>query len=73
MDEEYKREDLLTENLDGYKCKIYTPLHLKCPRVQYGNEKVGIEYLIVVSDDPYCWGTVDARTLYEELKKRYEA
>lgn len=67
------REELSVENVDGLKCIIEIPLSEDCTMVKYGAEKVGEEYLVVISEDPYCAGVVHARTLYEELKKRYEA
>lgn len=70
-EDEYKTEHLETCNIDGNHCKIETPLVNEAIGVQCGEEQVGVEYLVVIADDPYCAGRVPAKALYEELKKRY--
>lgn len=72
MDKELRAIKVLSvSNVDGALCTIETPMNEAAVKDMGEGYQLNQEYLTVVSDDPYCWGRVDARKLYEELKKRY--
>jgi hypothetical protein len=72
MKDGYSEQQLKTLNVDGYECKLVTPIDSTAIGVKYGSEQVGTSYLVVIADDPYCAGMVNARKLYEELKTIFE-